>query len=540
MKFTMNSQRVTTISAIFVAMFVLYGFFYFYSQEQLLKTITSTKLAGIQANYQREEATQTARLNARADAICGTIAKLCSIQLENSQTFNLLKEGLATTLEPFMDYSEIAAIEVRDKNNRGYISMWRKDGEIKFRTDYLLPAEYRRNYSLQVKKPALSRGEQQGLVTVFVDEQLLVQTTARFKAELKTSADLEEASLRSHFRRTILPQVSALLGAILFIVISGRVVGSSYRMIETQRQELVGFNLELEQRVKERTGELERVHRQLVDASRQAGKAEVATGVLHNVGNVLNSVNVSSSVIADTIRKLRIANLGKVADLLDEHQPDLAEFMTTDSRAAMLPSFLRQLASHFTAEQETAVKEIELLQRNVDHIKEIVNAQQAHASTAGFVESLDLCELLETTLRMNADSFRRHKITIVRKFQKIPPIPADKHKVMQILVNLLSNARQAMEDSPEKVLTLEVQATAQQTVRITIRDTGCGVPAESLTRIFSHGFTTKAEGHGFGLHSSSLAAREMKGALTVQSAGPGNGASFSLELPVAPPPPGAA
>jgi len=271
----------------------------------------------------------------------------------------------------------------------------------------------------------------------------------------------------------------------------------------------------------------------LLTISRQAGMAEVATGVLHNVGNVLNSVNVSSTLIANTLRMFRVASLAKIAALLGEHEQDLATFMTTDPRGKKLPAFLAQLAGHLTADQDTVLKEIDHLQKNIEHIKEIVSTQQAHASSAGFVESVDLRELLEAALRMNAASFSRHEITVVREFQKVPLVPTDKHKVLQILINLITNARQAMKDLPEKTLTLGIYAPTEGTVGVSIRDTGCGIAPENLTRVFAHGFTTKAGGHGFGLHSSALAAQEMKGSLSVHSDGPGKGAMFTLELPVA-------
>jgi signal transduction histidine kinase len=279
--------------------------------------------------------------------------------------------------------------------------------------------------------------------------------------------------------------------------------------------------------------DLERTNRQLRDVSRQAGMAEVATGVLHNVGNVLNSVNVSSSLIAGTVRKLRIAGLAKIAALLIENEKDLGAFVTADPRGKLVPGFLSQLAAHLAAEQETVLKEVDHLQKNIEHIKEIVNTQQAYASSKGFIEHLDLAALLEAALRMNAASLNAHDIAVVREFQSVGPVPVDKHKVLQILVNLITNARQAMKEAPERVLTLTLGATADATVRLSVRDTGCGIAPENLTRVFAHGFTTRSDGHGFGLHSSALAAREMNGSLTLQSDGPGKGAIFTLELPLA-------
>ena len=318
------------------------------------------------------------------------------------------------------------------------------------------------------------------------------------------------------------------------ILVWSCVRGAKELGILAMRQSLLeATNQRVEAEVARQTAALEQVHRELITTARRAGMADIATGVLHNVGNVLNSVNVSSAVIGNTLRKLKVAGLAKIAVLLGEHEQDLAAFMTTDSRGMKLPGFLTQLAGHLTAEQETALNEVDHLQKNIEHIKEIVKMQQIHASSTGFSERLDLRELIETALQMNMQSLNRYAVTIVREFQDIPPVSADKHKVLQILVNLITNAKQAMKDSPERILTVGFLAANEASVRIFVRDTGCGVRTENMTRIFSHGFTTKTDGHGFGLHSSALAAKEMKGSLSVHSDGPGKGAIFTLELPVA-------
>jgi signal transduction histidine kinase len=326
------------------------------------------------------------------------------------------------------------------------------------------------------------------------------------------------------------------LGWVLFediILVWSCVRGAKEMGILAMRQaQLEVTNQNVEAEVARQTARLERVNQELLATARRAGMADIATGVLHNVGNVLNSVNVSSDLIASTLRKLKVTALAKTAALLGEHEQNLGAFMTTDSRGKMLPGFLSQLAGHFSAEQDTVLMELDHLQKNIEHIKEIVNTQQIHASSTGLIERMDLRELLETALQMNAASLNRHKIVVVREFQNIPSLLADKHKVLQILINLIANARQAMKDSPQKILTLGIQPTSDPTVRVFVRDSGCGVATENMTRIFAHGFTTKTDGHGFGLHNSAVAAQEMKGSLTVHSDGPGQGAIFTLELPL--------
>jgi len=262
--------------------------------------------------------------------------------------------------------------------------------------------------------------------------------------------------------------------------------------------------------------------------------AEVATGVLHNVGNVLNSVNVSANLLADRIRKSPIGDIGRVAGLLREQGPNLGAFFTNDSRGSKVTDFLAQLAENFNRQQESQLAEVASLQKNIEHIKDIVAMQQSYAKVSGLTESLSPVELVEDALRMNAGSFFKHEVELVRDLSAdLPKVCVDRHKVLQILVNLLRNAKHACEDSIRADKRITVRAVDEKgRVYITIADNGVGIPPENLNRIFNLGFTTKKEGHGFGLHSAANAAKEMGGSLNVQSDGPGLGATFTLVLPV--------
>jgi PAS domain S-box-containing protein len=278
--------------------------------------------------------------------------------------------------------------------------------------------------------------------------------------------------------------------------------------------------------------ELEGVHKQLLVASRQAGMAEVATNVLHNVGNVLNSVNVSASLVAERIKKSKCASVARVATLLNDHAQDLPAFLT-GPQGRQLPAYLRELAEVLAAERDTAVAELGALRSNVEHIKEIVAMQQGYAKRGGITDTLDIRVLAEDSLRMNEGAFSRHGVTIVRDFGEVPLVQLDKHKVLQILVNVIRNAKYACSELKrgERRVTVRIRATARS-ITVTVLDTGIGIPKENLQRIFNHGFTTRPDGHGFGLHSSALAAQELGGSLEAQSEGPGKGASFTLTLPV--------
>jgi len=279
--------------------------------------------------------------------------------------------------------------------------------------------------------------------------------------------------------------------------------------------------------------ELERTHKQLLDASRSAGMAEVATNVLHNVGNVLNSINVSSALVVDKVRNSKVQSLGKVSALLKEHADDLGSYLWSDPKGKQLPVYLAGLAEHLADERAATLKELESLTKNVDHIKEIVAMQQSYAKVAGVVETLSVADLVEDALRLNTGSLARHGVEVVRQYEQVPPIPIEKHKVLQILINLVRNAKYAIDESrrTDKRLTMRIAANGNDTVKISVIDNGIGIAAENMTRIFGHGFTTRKDGHGFGLHSGALAAKELGGSLTAHSDGPGKGATFTLELP---------
>ena len=281
--------------------------------------------------------------------------------------------------------------------------------------------------------------------------------------------------------------------------------------------------------------EVERIHRQLMDASRQAGMAEVATGLLHNVGNVLNSVNVSATVVAEKLDPARAGNLVRAANLLREHDGSLADFLANDPKGRLLPRYFAEIGAQLAEERAAALAELESLTKHIAHIKEIVATQQSHARVTGIVEPLPLAPLLEDALRMNASALEASGIAVERDYDDVPPAMVDRHKALQIFTNLIRNAKDAIDDAGarDRRLAIALRCKDGRYVEAVFTDTGAGIPAENLTRIFSHGFTTREHGHGFGLHSAALAAQQMAGSLSAQSDGPGKGAAFTLELPMA-------
>ncbi|MDZ4289126.1 MAG: CHASE sensor domain-containing protein, partial [Prosthecobacter sp.] len=279
--------------------------------------------------------------------------------------------------------------------------------------------------------------------------------------------------------------------------------------------------------------DLAEANERLLVTSRQAGMAEVATSILHNVGNVLNSVSVSAEVVSTKVRGFRIGGLKNVSELLLQNSADLAGFLVSDPRGKDLPTYLLKLVGHLAAPQQAILEELESLRKNIEHIKDIVSMQQSYARGCGVLERLSINELIEDAIRINEAGFRRHELHLVREISDVPPILTDRHKVLQILVNLLGNAKYALAlIDTDRRLTVRANLNQNNGVEIAVIDNGIGIAAENLTRIFQHGFTTKKDGHGFGLHSGALAARELGGKLIPYSAGLGQGATFTLELPL--------
>jgi two-component system, NtrC family, sensor kinase len=323
--------------------------------------------------------------------------------------------------------------------------------------------------------------------------------------------------------------------------------------ISARNEDLRRFNESLEETVRQRTFELserneeliheiderkraqaevQELHNQLLDASRRAGMAEVATGVLHNVGNVLNSVNVSANLIRDQLRDIKAGSLGKAAELMLAQGDAIGRFMQEDLKGRQLPGYLGKLADHLSSQQRTLSEEMSRLTENIEHIKEIVQLQQSYGKSVGVIQMLRPQDVLEEALRLNAAGLQRHTVEVERHVSGLPEMPIDRHKVLQILINLIANAKQAIEEfnPPRRLITVSVMLQAN-TLTFGIQDNGIGIPEDNLKRIFGHGFTTKKDGHGFGLHSCANAAKEMQGTLTVASPGIGQGATFMLILP---------
>ena len=283
--------------------------------------------------------------------------------------------------------------------------------------------------------------------------------------------------------------------------------------------------------------ERERLAEQLLETSRQLGMAEIASNVLHNVGNVLNSINTSVNQISKALDQLYINDLGKIAGMFKEHQQDLGEFLTQDPKGRSIPSYFHTFSNHLLGQHHIMAKEIQTLTRNLDHVKHIIQAQQSLAQSNPHLEPVVLSDLMEQAININLASLLNHQIKVVRHYSDIPTILADKHLILQILVNLIRNAKHAMIEQPGVDHRLELtidHAQDGKRVLLSVQDSGVGIGPQHLSKIFSQGFTTKQGGLGLGLHCSALSAKALEGSLTAFSEGKGKGARLTLDLPFTP------
>lgn len=270
------------------------------------------------------------------------------------------------------------------------------------------------------------------------------------------------------------------------------------------------------------------------DTGKEAESPEVSTeAVLHNVGNVLNSVNVSTVRLRERIVESPVAHLCKAAEVIGDHRNDLSDFLTNHQRGRHFPKLIEQLAFKLNVERETQLQEIDKLAKNVEHISEIVRVHQSSVKPSTSMHPVDPIELFEDAIRINEADLAFDRIIVIRDYQQVPEIRTSKHDVLQILVNLIKNSQQAMELTTENERSLRLIVRYEDnSVRFEVQDTGIGISPNNLKQMFQHGFTTKKTGHGFGLHSCAVVAQSLGGSMSVRSDGEGKGACFALTLPL--------
>ena len=280
----------------------------------------------------------------------------------------------------------------------------------------------------------------------------------------------------------------------------------------------------------------EQLRGQLGEAAYKIEMADVASTVLHNVGNVLTSVIVAANMVESVVDQSSVILVNRMAELIKAHAQDLGTYLTEDPKGKRIPLSLEKLGTYLIEEQKGIQKEMKGLVRNIRHMKQIIASHQTMAKSAGQAEQISLAAVLSHAMGLSFQPEDEKWIIIRPDYQQVPTVLVDQHQLLQILVNLLRNAKQAMrqqvQDSHELNLSVKYQDDDEASVVMTIQDSGIGIAPEHLSKMFTRGFTTKTDGNGIGLHSSILAIQNMGGSMHVQSEGVGRGATFTLTFPV--------
>lgn len=281
---------------------------------------------------------------------------------------------------------------------------------------------------------------------------------------------------------------------------------------------------------------LANVQNQLITAAHKSGMADMATGVLHNIGNILNSVNLSGEEIYRITGGSKITGLLKATDMLVKNQDNIGEFLSQDARGKKLPEYFIKMGKVLNDEINEIRNESKELISKTTMMKEVISTQQSYAKSGFHNEQLNLPELVEDALKIQTASLKKWGVKLDTHFATTPICTGQKSKMLQVITNLIKNAKEAMNDNdqfnrPKKII-IETGIASDSAVYLKIRDNGCGINQEQLTKIFNHGFTTKESGHGFGLHTCANAMTEMKGSLKVDSEGVQKGACFTVILPI--------
>ena len=260
--------------------------------------------------------------------------------------------------------------------------------------------------------------------------------------------------------------------------------------------------------------------------------AEYATATLHNVGNLLTSLVVSSQQVAETLHDSAVGKLERAVDLFETHEHHLGEWLTQDKKGQILPKFLQGISRALMEERDENVQELEEILKKLKLMQELIQTQHSSAKGMGVEEALDLNEVVEDVVKVKSNAFSRHEVRVEKNLTKNLIVKISKAKLTHVLINLFKNAIEAMDDATERLLSLH-SGISKETRRpfLEIRDTGGGIERHVISRLFHHGFTTKKEGHGFGLYYCWKTMDEAGGEIRVSSDGAGKGSVFRLSFP---------
>jgi len=270
----------------------------------------------------------------------------------------------------------------------------------------------------------------------------------------------------------------------------------------------------------------------LVNQAHEAGVAEMAVGVLHNIGNAITPAKVGTSILLKNLTESPLRNhlataIAPLKDVLEKS--DLAE---AEKRRYM--SILTLLPDSIKDEYDRTIAEIHKIRDKQEHVESIISLQMKYSHMVGTERKVSLSRMADDAINMLEESLRKRDIHIEKQFGTIPDIRAEESKLLQILVNLIKNAYESMDHiTSGRTLWLKTFVDPEQAyVCLAIRDNGVGFEAAAHEKLFAYGYTSKARGSGFGLHCSLTYLKAHQGKITAHSDGVGQGSEFTIYLPI--------
>ncbi len=276
---------------------------------------------------------------------------------------------------------------------------------------------------------------------------------------------------------------------------------------------------------------LDNTYKTFTDQAHKEGMANIATEILHNIGNILNSVNTSVQFMREVITTPVFDDLTMANHLLNMNITDIDNFISNDIKGKKLMEFYVNLGKSFDILQNHLSNHIHRLDYKVNSINDIIVAQQNFAVEKAIVEELDIISVLDDSLKLHLSSLDKYKIEIIKNYLYRPKILAQRSKLMHIFFSLISNAKESFLDILRESRYIRITVYNDSTGKyICIEDNGCGIRSDLLEKIFTYGYTTKKEALGFGLHRCTSYMKDMAGEIWAESDGPDKGATFVLRF----------
>lgn len=304
----------------------------------------------------------------------------------------------------------------------------------------------------------------------------------------------------------------------------------SYELAHSYKQ-LDDYRRTLENKVQERTMELQEAQDTMIKQAHEAGMAEMAVGILHNIGNAITPAKINNILLLNRLRTNSLTNDVKKAMTDISAALKAPETIDAEENQRLL-AIAELLPQTIEDEYEYVAKAVESVFQKHEHIESIISMQLRYARSNKGIEEVDINALINDALQMLKESIENRKIIIKRYLGNIPPAIIEKGKMMQIVINLIKNAYEAMDNENLHLRILSVRTYVDQGyVVFAVQDTGEGFSAEEKHKLFHFGYTTKKLGSGFGLHSCANYLIANHGKIEAFSGGKGKGATFVVNVP---------